>query len=65
MSEGAAMCRGISTLTLTALLVIPGLTLSQSLIFKNYTTQDGLPDSRVAPIIQDGEGYLWSGRKPG
>ncbi len=36
----------------------------QSLL-KNYTTQDGLPDSRVSPIIQDSKGYMWFGTQAG
>ena len=34
-------------------------------LFKNYTTADGLPDSRVAPIVQDRDGYLWFGTHAG
>jgi ligand-binding sensor domain-containing protein/two-component sensor histidine kinase len=37
----------------------------QQLLLKDYTTQDGLPDSRVAPIIQDSKGYLWFGTQSG
>ncbi len=32
---------------------------------KNYTTSDGLPDTRVAPIMQDSKGYLWLGTQAG
>ncbi len=35
------------------------------LLFKNYTTHDGLPDTRVAPIMQDSKGYLWFGTQAG
>ncbi len=38
---------------------------AQRLLTKDYGTQDGLPDSRVAPIIQDREGYLWFGTQAG
>ena len=34
-------------------------------LFRNYTTDDGLPDSRVAPIIQDSRGYMWFGTQAG
>ncbi|MBM2840040.1 MAG: Histidine kinase protein [Bacteroidetes bacterium] len=34
-------------------------------ILKDYTTQDGLPDSRVAPIMQDSKGYMWFGTHAG
>ena len=37
----------------------------QGLLLKNYTTQDGLPDSRVAPILQDRDGYMWFGTQAG
>lgn len=45
----------------------PVLALSQpyTLLIKDYTTQDGLPDSRVAPIRQDSKGYLWFGTQAG
>jgi signal transduction histidine kinase/streptogramin lyase len=38
---------------------------AQGLLLKNYSTSDGLPDSRVAPIMQDREGYLWFGTQAG
>lgn len=38
---------------------------AQTHLFKDYTTGDGLPDSRVAPIIQDKRGYLWFGTQAG
>lgn len=34
-------------------------------IFRNYSTADGLPDSRVSPIIQDHNGYMWFGTQSG
>ena len=45
----------------------PVFSLSQpyTLLIKDYTTQDGLPDSRVAPIRQDSKGYLWFGTQAG
>jgi len=33
--------------------------LSQSLVFKNYTVNDGLPSSEIYHIIQDKKGYIW------
>ncbi len=35
------------------------------MMLKDYTTQEGLPDSRVAPIAQDSEGYMWFGTQGG
>ena len=37
----------------------------QGHLFKDYTTADGLPDSRVAPILQDSKGYMWFGTQAG
>ena len=37
----------------------------QTLLLKDYTTRDGLPDSRVAPILQDRSGYIWFGTQAG
>ncbi len=37
----------------------------QGILLKDYTTRDGLPDSRVAPIIQDQKGFLWFGTQAG
>ncbi len=50
-------------LVMLILLPLPDV-LSQHLL-KDYTTQDGLPDSRVAPIIQDSRGYVWFGTQSG
>lgn len=33
--------------------------MSQDVVLKNYTTEDGLPSSQVYDIIQDDYGYLW------
>ena len=38
---------------------------AQTLLFRDYSTADGLPDSRIAPIIQDHRGYLWFGAQAG
>jgi ligand-binding sensor domain-containing protein/signal transduction histidine kinase len=37
----------------------------QTVLLKDYTTRDGLPDSRVAPILQDKRGYIWFGTQAG
>ena len=57
-------------LILGALLVVfvhapTSLLRCQTLILKNFTTRDGLPDSRVAPIEQDRRGYIWCGTQAG
>ena len=33
--------------------------LGQRTIYKNYTIEDGLPQSQVHDILQDARGYLW------
>jgi ligand-binding sensor domain-containing protein/signal transduction histidine kinase len=38
---------------------------TQILLLKDYSTNSGLPDSRVAPILQDHSGYLWFGTQAG
>ena len=38
---------------------------AQTLLLKDYTTRDGLPDSRIAPILQDRQGYIWLGAQAG
>jgi ligand-binding sensor domain-containing protein/signal transduction histidine kinase len=50
---------------LTLLLILSVSVRSQTLLLKDYTTRDGLPDSRVAPILQDRRGYIWFGTQAG
>lgn len=38
---------------------------SQTYNFKNYNTEDGLPQSQVLCIFQDSKGYLWFGTNSG
>lgn len=38
---------------------------SQSHNFKNYTTEDGLPQSQVLSMFQDSQGYVWFGTNGG
>ena len=40
-------------------------TFSQSLNFRQFTTEDGLPDMTVYHSEQDGEGYMWFGTESG
>jgi signal transduction histidine kinase/ligand-binding sensor domain-containing protein len=51
--------------TTIALLPLFLTDVSSQHLLKDYTTQDGLPDSRVAPIIQDSKGYMWFGTHAG
>jgi ligand-binding sensor domain-containing protein/signal transduction histidine kinase len=41
------------------------ISLAQSLPFKHFTFEDGLPSSSVSPIIQDSRGFLWIGTTHG
>ena len=41
------------------------LLLGQTLLLRDYTVRDGLPDSRVAPLLQDRKGYIWFGTQAG
>lgn len=43
------------------LLVISHSTFSQQFHFINYSLEDGLSQSQVTSIAQDGEGYMWFG----
>jgi ligand-binding sensor domain-containing protein/serine phosphatase RsbU (regulator of sigma subunit) len=38
---------------------------SQTYNFKNYNTEDGLPQSQVLSIFQDSKGYIWFGTNSG
>lgn len=38
---------------------------AQQFVFKNYSVQDGLPQSQVYALIQDSKGYLWTGTRGG
>lgn len=40
-------------------------TFAQTYNFKNYNTEDGLPQSQVLCIFQDSKGYLWFGTNSG
>tara|TARA_B100000795_G_scaffold259169_1_gene233879 strand:- start:1422 stop:3800 length:2379 start_codon:yes stop_codon:yes gene_type:complete len=40
-------------------------TLSQSVSFVNYTSDDGLPSSAIESIYQDQKGYIWLGTNQG
>lgn len=42
-----------------------GLCIGQQYSIKNYSVNDGLPQSQVFGITQDREGYLWLGTKGG
>lgn len=53
------------TLLVLVVFIVTYPAFAQRLLLKDYTTADGLPDSRVAPIIQDSKGYLWFGTQAG
>jgi ligand-binding sensor domain-containing protein len=55
----------LTALLIAALLVQCTALHSQTLLLKDYTVLDGLPDSRVAPILQDRSGYIWFGTQAG
>ncbi len=38
---------------------------SQTYNFKNYNTEDGLPQSQVLSVFQDSKGYMWFGTNSG
>lgn len=46
-------------LTIFFTLIGSGTLLSQSFVFKNYTTEDGLPSSETYSFAQDEKGYMW------
>lgn len=39
--------------------------LSQEPVFKNYTTEEGLPSNEVYGVIQDSKGFIWFGTDGG
>ncbi len=43
------------------LVFAPRISFAQSLNFRNYSVDDGLPFVQVFTIFQDSKGYLWSG----
>ena len=66
LAQGFHFHRSIATLLIAATLPPSLMTLrGQTLLLKDYTTRDGLPDSRVAPILQDRRGYIWFGTQAG
>ena len=58
-------CRQLGFLFLAAFQTFTVPLEGQTLLLKDYTTRDGLPDSRVAPILQDRKGYIWFGTQAG
>lgn len=54
------MGKSYKTLLSLILILFSGkILLSQSFVFKNYTTQDGLPSSETYFSAQDENGYMW------
>ncbi len=52
-------------LTLSIFLLKCFLSYSQSFNFKNYNTEQGLPQSQVLSVFQDHKGYMWFGTNSG
>lgn len=48
-----------------SLIVCSFLSISQNLIFENFTENNGLPSTQVYDIFQDENGYLWFGTDRG
>ena len=46
-------------ITLVLLLVWSPFCEGQTPVFKNYTTENGLPSSEVYFTLQDSQGYIW------
>lgn len=46
-------------------LVFSNISYSQSLNYRNYSTDDGLPQSTVNDIVQDSVGFIWFGTEAG
>lgn len=42
-----------------------GILRGQTISYKRYTPQDGLPQSQVTCLLQDSRGYIWVGTKGG
>ncbi len=43
------------------LLLLPFVGMAQKYAFLSYSTEEGLPQTQVTSICQDGDGYLWVG----
>ncbi len=48
-----------------SLLLLSAFCFSQTFNFKNYSTEQGLPQSQVLCIYQDSKGYMWFGTNSG
>ncbi len=46
-------------------LILSNYTYSQELTYQKYTVADGLPQTQVMQILQDGKGYIWIATKNG
>lgn len=47
------------------LLIMPGLVTGQQYGFRNFSLEDGLPQTEVQAMIQDSKGLLWAGTNGG
>lgn len=64
------MLKRIDQLLLKAGIYLPAFLLSlfshsQQIAIKNYSVEDGLPQSQVFGLYQDNQGYIWMGTKGG
>jgi ligand-binding sensor domain-containing protein/serine phosphatase RsbU (regulator of sigma subunit) len=50
---------------LSLYLAFNGFCIAQTYNFKNYNTEDGLPQSQVLSVFQDSKGYIWFGTNSG
>ncbi|RLD04357.1 MAG: hypothetical protein DRI32_05800 [Chloroflexi bacterium] len=46
-------------------LILSNYTYSQELTYQKYIVADGLPQTQVMQILQDGKGYIWLATKNG
>ncbi|NIM61892.1 MAG: hypothetical protein GTO30_09615, partial [Acidobacteria bacterium] len=63
--DGMERSGGIRAVAIAGLLSLAPTAAAQQAMFRNYSVEDGLAQSQVETVIQDGQGYLWSGTHHG